>query len=234
MVPCYNEAASIGEVISKIPKEQLRALGFSVRILVVDNNSTDETSTIALRNGADVIHEKKQGKGYAVVTGFKHCAGSDIVVMLDGDGTYDAKEMLRLIEPIQNNFCDVVIGTRLAGKITQGSMKRFNRIGNWFFTFLVRNTYAENVTDVCTGYFAWNKEVVEQLSKYCESDGFNIEMEMIAKTAKMNYSIYSVPITYTDRAGKSSLHPVRDGVKIFHAWARNLTWKPQKGNVAMM
>ena len=227
MIPCYNEEKGIAKVIKKIPTKKLQSLGYKTHVLVIDNNSKDNTSQVAKAAGAEVIFEKKQGKGYAVRTGIKHISkDTDLVVMLDGDNTYDPKEMPRLLEPLAAGFCDVVIGSRLAGKITKHSMPRFNRAGNWMFTFLVRTMYHENVTDVCTGYFAWKKDVLQKLSKHLEADGFSLEMEMITKMARMGFAIYSVPISYTHRAGETHLRPFGDGKKILHAWLRNLTWKP--------
>lgn len=227
LIPCYNEAKGIAKVIENIPTGKLQKLGFKTDVIVIDNNSKDETSSVARGAGAKVIFEGRQGKGHAVITGFNSVPkDTDYVVMIDGDNTYHSDEMLRLIEPLENGFSDVIIGTRLAGRIDAGSMSLFNRIGNWGFTFLVRKFYCSNVTDVCTGYFAWKREVVEELRKHVESDGFSLEMEMIAKMARLGYSIYSVPITYSDRAGKTHLRPVRDGARILHAWGRNLFWKP--------
>lgn len=227
IIPCFNEEKGIGKVIQAIPKQKLKERGYTTHILVVDNNSKDRTREIAKKAGAEIITEKKQGKGHAVRTAIKHVSkDTDLVVMLDGDNTYDPREMLRLIEPLEAGFCDVVIGSRLTGRIAKGSMPTFNRAGNWFFTFLVRTWYHENVTDVCTGYFAWKRPVLKELSKYLEADGFSLEMEMITKMARMNFNIYSVPISYTNRTGHSNLKPIADGKKILHAWMRNLTWKP--------
>lgn len=226
MIPCRNEEKGVGKVIQKIPTKRLNALGYKVEVLVVNSASQDHTAQVAKKYGARVI-DAPAGKGNAIKVGIKGIShDTDIVVMLDGDDTYDPKEMLRLIEPLDTGFCEVVIGSRLAGKISQGSMPPFNRAGNWFFTFLVRTWYQENVTDVCTGYFAWKASALKELGKYLESDGFSIEMEMITKMARMNMDIYSVPISYTNREGDSHLKPFGDGKKILHAWVRNLTWKP--------
>lgn len=232
LIPCYNEEAGISQVIKSIPKDKLNRLGYQTEVIVIDNNSQDRTSEVAWKAKANkILFEKKQGKGYALINAFHSLTkDTDYVVMLDGDNTYKAKEMLRLIEPLENGFCDVIIGTRLAGKISQGSMTFFNRLGNWFFTFLVRTVYCGNVTDVCTGYFAWKFEVIKELRKHLESDGFSIEMEMIAKMSRLGYSIFSVPITYEDRAGETNLKPVKDGIRILHAWGRNLFWKPSPTN----
>ena len=227
IIPCYNEEKGIGKVIQAIPKKELAKKGYGVHILVVDNNSQDKTAEIAKKCGAECIFEERQGKGYAIRTAIKHVSqDTDLVVMLDGDNTYDPKEMLRLIEPLDAGFCDVVIGSRLAGKIAKGSMSKFNRMGNWIFTFMVRAYYHENVTDVCTGYFAWKKPVLKELSKHLEADGFALEMEMITKMARMRFNIYSVPISYKKRSGQTNLRHFVDVKKILHAWMRNLSWKP--------
>jgi hypothetical protein len=127
-----------------------------------------------------------------------------------------------------NEFCDVVIGSRLAGKITPGSMTLTSKAGNWFFTFLVREFIHGNVTDVLSGYFAWKREVTEKLATVVESEGFAIEMEMVVKTAKMNYELYCVPITYDVREGDSKLHPYLDGLRILRMFFKAAQWNAPK------
>jgi len=229
LIPCYNEEKGIGSVIDNIPFSTLLKLGIFTEVLVVDNNSKDRTANIALSRGARVVYERKQGKGYALRTGFRSVSDdTDFVIMLDGDNTYKSSEILRMVEPLNSGFCDVVIGSRLGGNMKSGSMTPFNKIGNWFFTFLVRYFYHGNVTDVCTGYYAWKREVVQELVLHLNSTGYSIEMEMVTKMAKLGYSIYSVPITYDNRAGQSALSPFRDGIRIIRTWADNLFWKPKR------
>jgi len=228
LIPCYNEEQGVANVIKNIPKDKFKKLGYDIEVIVINNNSTDNTTQVAEKAGAKVFLEKRKGKGRALLKGFYSISkDTDYIVMIDGDDTYKTHEMLRLIEPLENNFCDVVVGSRLAGKLMDHSMTRFNRFGNWFLSFLVRTYYCGNVTDVCTGYFAWKREVIEELRKHLVCNGFNIEMEMITKMAKLKYSIYSVPITYDPRKGNSTLHPLRDGSLIFHTFLKNLHWKPK-------
>jgi dolichol-phosphate hexosyltransferase len=197
---------------------------------VIDNCSTDATAAVAKKAGARVIREGAKGKGNAIRAGFRSVpVDADYVVMLDGDDTYDGGEVSRMIEPLMYNFCDVVIGSRLGGKMQANAMRTFNRTGNWFFTHIVRLFYRVNVTDVLTGYFAWNKHVVDELQPNLASDGFAIEMEMITKMAKLGYDIYSVPISYTPRAGETSLRPVYDGSRILKMFFSSLRWKPLMG-----
>jgi glycosyltransferase involved in cell wall biosynthesis len=229
LIPCYNEEQGIAKVIDNIPHHTLNKQGFESEVIVIDNNSSDRTTEIAASKGAYVIFEQAKGKGNAMRKAFS-CIDNDTayVVMLDGDNTYDAGEMLRLIEPITNKFCDVVIGSRLGGKITKNAFKAQNRLANWMYTFLVRRFYGANVTDVLSGYFAWRGDVIVTMRDYLKSDGFSIEMEMISKLVKLNYSIYSVPITYNTREGETKIESVKDGLKILYTFSRNLFWSPPK------
>lgn len=227
LIPCHNEADGIGNVLQKFPKVKLKHNHIDASVIVIDNRSTDDTAEIARAYGAQIIYEPKKGKGNAMRAGFRAVPkDTDYVVMLDGDDTYDAGEIIRMIEPLENKFCNVVIGSRLGGKMHSGAMRTFNRGGNWFFTFIVRLYYRVNVTDVLTGYFAWKKECVDELLPNLVSEGFAIEMEMITKMAKLGHQIYSVPISYTPRSGETNLRPFYDGRRILKMYVRNLRWQP--------
>ena len=227
LIPCYNEAEGIGKVLDKFPRNKLEHNGYKSTIIVIDNASTDDTAGVARQHGAKVITEAKKGKGNAMRAGFAAVPkDTNFVVMLDGDDTYDAGEITRMVEPLNNKFCNVVIGSRLSGKMHQGAMRNFNRLGNWFFTHIVRMYYRVNVTDVLTGYFAWTKKSIDELAPHLVSDGFAIEMEMITKMARLGHDIYSVPISYTPRSGETNLRPFYDGRRILNMFIRNLSWHP--------
>lgn len=227
LIPCYNEADAIGTVVRKFPKGRLAAYGFELDVLVIDNNSSDNTAEVARAAGATVLSEPAKGKGNAIRAGFYSISeDTDYVVMLDGDDTYKPEEILRLVEPLDSGFAEVIIGSRLHGRIRVGSMKRLNHFGNRMYSRLVRTVYKVIVTDVLTGYFAWKREVIEDLRPHLRSHGFAIEMEMVTKMARLGYRIYSVPISYDPRLGDSSLRPVRDGARILAMYVRNLRWKP--------
>ena len=229
LIPCYNEEQGIAKVMDSIPYQALERHGFECQVIVIDNNSIDRTAEVAKSKGAQVIFERAKGKGNAMRKGFSHIdSDTAYVVMLDGDNTYDAGEMLRLLEPIANNFCDVVIGSRLGGKITKKAFKAQNRAANRVYTFLVRLFYQANITDVLSGYFAWRADVVIAMRDHLQSSGFSIEIEMISKLTKLNYSIYSVPITYNVREGETKIAPLKDGLHILFTLARNIFWSPDK------
>jgi glycosyltransferase involved in cell wall biosynthesis len=223
VIPCYNEAASIAQVIAKFPSRG----SLRLQIYVVDNNSSDGTAEVAKKMGATVIHEPQKGKGNALRAGFQNLPDDiDYVVMLDGDDTYRPEEMLRVLEPLQNDFCDAVVGSRLGGRIQASAMSRLNRIGNRIFTVAVRMLYGANMSDVLTGYFAWKKPALDALTPHIKSAGFAVEMEMITKMARLGHRMASVPISYNPRAGESNLHPFRDGFLIFLMLLKNLVWRP--------
>ena len=225
LIPCHNEAEGIANVLVKFPWDKIKSNRMQATIIVIDNNSTDGTAEVALSMGAQVIYETKKGKGNAMRAAFKVLPnGTDYVVMLDGDDTYDSREILRMVEPLDSGFCDVVIGSRLGGKMHDGAMRTFNRAGNWLFTHLVRLHYKVNVTDVLTGYYAWTKPAIDELYPHLISDGFAIEMEMITKMARLGHEIYSVPISYTPRSGVTNLRPIHDGRRILKTYLSNLRW----------
>jgi glycosyltransferase involved in cell wall biosynthesis len=229
LIPCYNEADAIQTVIKKIPKDKLRKAGYNVDILVIDNNSSDNTAELASQAGARVVFEGKQGKGNGILTGFYNIASdADYVVMLDGDDTYNPEEMLRLIEPLDSGFASVIIGSRMHGQMKSGSMKSFNHFGNRLYSRLVRMSYKVMVSDTLTGYVAWKREAIEKLRPHLKSAGFTIEMEMVTKLARLGYEIYSVPVSYDSRLGSSSLRPIRDGARIMGTYGRHLGWVPDR------
>ncbi|MBP9749824.1 MAG: glycosyltransferase [Candidatus Pacebacteria bacterium] len=227
LIPCKNEAEAIADVVRSVPHTRAERLGFSIDVIVIDNNSTDATAEVARTAGATVVYEKHPGKGRAMRTGFRS-VGEDVdyVVMIDGDNTYHMSEVLRLVEPLESGFGDVIIGSRLAGKIHDDAMSFFNRVGNWGFSFLVRFLYRANVTDVLTGYFAWKRLALVRLMPHITAQGFGLEMDMVTKMARLGLSMYCVPIQYTARSGVSNLHPVYDGFRILGVFLRNFFWHP--------
>jgi dolichol-phosphate hexosyltransferase len=228
IIPCHNEEEGIAKVINGIPINRLKKIGYETEIIIVDSACTDRTAEICRALGVRVIDGKK-GKGNALRIGF-YAVSDDTkyVVMLDGDNTYKPEEIPRLIQPLADNFCDVIIGTRLGGKMKKGALKFQNRVANWFFTFLVRQFYKANITDVLSGYFAWKKEALDALKCHLVSDGFAIEVEMVTKMVKLGLELYSVPITYDVRDGETKISSVRDGIKILASLSKNLFWSPKK------
>ncbi len=229
IIPCYNEEKGIGKVLDAMPFRKLLHHGYKVDVIVVDNNSKDLTKEEVKKRNIRIIHEPLRGKGHALKRGFMSVAeDTSYVVILDGDNTYKAEEMPRLLEPLQNNFADVIVGSRIGGKTIRGSLTSSHRFVNWMFAFMVRHFYGANITDCLSGYFAFKRASLNKLVGHLDSQGFAIEMEMITKMKKMNMSVYSVPITYDRRLGYSKIHSLSDGFKILYTFFNNLTWSPRK------
>ncbi len=208
LLPAYNEEQSIGKLLKKVHKCR------NSRVLVIDNNSNDRTAEIAKKSGANVLKERKQGKGYAVKTGFENIK-SEFAVMLDADNTYEPEDARKLLKPLMEDEADVVLGSRLRGKREVGSISRVNLLGNYILSLFASLLYS-NVSDVCTGYWAFKKDVIQQLLQDgINSDGFDLEAEMFSKVSKNNFRILEVPINYKSRLDTPKLNSINDGVKIF-------------------
>ncbi len=207
LLPAYNEEQSIGNVLKQVNEYP------SSKVIVVDNNSDDKTAEIANKHGAIVLKENKQGKGHAIKKGFKHIR-SNFVVMLDADNTYDPQDAKKLLKPLMEDKADVVLGSRILGKREKGSISPFNLFGNYLLSFFASILFS-NVSDVCTGYWAFKKNVIDQfLLEGINSDGFDLEVEMFSKISKNNFRFSEIPILYKKRSDSPKLHSINDGTKI--------------------
>lgn len=228
IIPCYNEEEGIAYVLKHLPQKMLNEFGFDLEVIVVDNNSQDKTAEVAKKGGAKVIHEKKKGKGNALRTGLREVHPESLyVVIVDGDDTYKGHEVLRMVEPLHHNFCDIVVGSRLSGRIQDDAFSAHHRLANWGFTFLVRHFYRANITDTLSGYISLKKEVADRILEHLTVDDFRVEMELITKAKRLGYNLTSVPITYDKRRGESKLESFVDGAKILHTFFNNLLWWPK-------
>jgi len=207
VIPTLNEAKTIGECIERA-NVVFKEMGLEGEIIVVDSSS-DDTPVIAKSLGATVVVPDKLGYGNAYIYGFKHASGKYIVLM-DGDLTYDPKEIGKLISRLQNGSVDMVLGTRLRGEIKQGAMPALHRyIGNPFLTWVLNKLFATRVSDAHCGLRAITREALDRLNlKAC---GMEFASEMVIEAAHKNLRIAEVPITYYPRKGKSKLSSFSDG-----------------------
>lgn len=214
LIPAYNEEGSIGPLLRQITSFYPRA-----EIVVVNNNSSDQTVLIAKANGALVIDEGRQGKANAILSGLKFIRRkkrNEIIVMLDADMTYlpaDARQLLNKL--IQDNL-DIVVGSRLRGQRTPESMSSLNLFGNIGFSVIARFLYGGKISDICSGYWAFRGKAIDRLLNLrIESDGFALEAELFAKAAISNLKVGETPIRYFQRtSGNSTLRSFHDGLKI--------------------
>lgn len=209
LIPCYNEELTIEKVIKDFRKELPDA-----DIYVYDNNSKDKTSEIAVANGAIVKHEYRQGKGNVVRTMFRDI-DADIYVMVDGDDTYPAEFVHKLIEPIKTGEADMTIGDRLSNGTYQEENKRhFHEFGNNLVKKSINVLFRTKLKDIMTGYRAFNKMFVKNMPVMTPK--FEIETEMSLYALDKKYIIKEIPIVYRDRpdGSVSKLNTVSDGIKV--------------------
>ena len=209
LIPCYNEELTIEKVIKDFRKELPDA-----DIYVYDNNSKDKTSEIASANGAIVKHEYRQGKGNVVRTMFRDI-DADIYVMVDGDDTYPAEFVHKLIEPIKIGEADMTIGDRLSNGTYQEENKRhFHEFGNNLVKKSINVLFRTKLKDIMTGYRAFNKMFVKNMPVMTPK--FEIETEMSLYALDKKYIIKEIPIVYRDRpdGSVSKLNTVSDGIKV--------------------
>ncbi len=208
IIPTMNEPA-----ISKVIDDTRKALRhFNAEILVVDK-STDDTARKAKRSGAIIITQDKIGYGNAYLLGFRNVSmDADIVVMMDGDNTYDPYEIPLLIEPIINGGADIVLGNRFA-RMEEGAMNSRNKLGNRMITGTMNSLYKLNLKDSQTGFRALRKSALDMME--ITSDGMPFASEMIIDAQKKSLHIVEVPITYRPRIGEAKLNAYKDGSLIF-------------------
>lgn len=207
LIPCYNEQQTIGKVI-----EQFRHELPSADIYVFDNCSTDSSAEIAAKQGAVVIFEPRQGKGYVVERMFDNI-NADIFVMVDGDDTYPADMVHKLIEPVRCGKADMAVGTRLS-QYADKSFRPLHVLGNNLVRGLVNRVFKANLTDIMSGYRAFNRRVTELIPVV--SSGFEVETELTIQMLYYQMKIVEVHVPYRSRpkGSISKLSTFRDGFKV--------------------
>lgn len=208
LIPCYNEAQTIEKVIGDFARELPDAA-----IYVYDNNSTDGTADIAMKAGAIVKKEPKQGKGNVVRAMFRDIE-ADCYIMVDGDDTYPAGFAEKFEKMILDGECDMAVGDRLSSTYFEENKRPFHGFGNVLVKNLVNKLFKANLHDIMTGARACNRDFAK--SYPVVSRGFEIETEMTIFALDNNFSIAETPIEYQDRpeGSESKLDTYSDGVKV--------------------
>lgn len=206
VIPCYNEAVTIQKVIGDFRHELPDAA-----IVVIDNNSTDGTAKIAAEAGAHVLTEKRQGKGNAIKTMFD-AVDADFYILVDGDDTYYAEDVHRLLPPLFDDEADMVVGSRLEG-VTNESMTLLHQFGNRLLLNIINLTFRINLKDFLSGYKLMNRKFVQSVPIL--SSGFEIEAELVLQALENGLRIQELPIRYRARpeGSESKLKSFRDGTR---------------------
>lgn len=212
IIPTKNEAVNIGKVIKGI--KQLPLGDFE--IIVVDSQSEDKTADLARENEVIVYQIDSVGKGNAMKFGASK-ASKDILVFVDGDGSYPVESTPSLIEPIIKENKDVVYGSRFSDGFPQ-KMKPSRYFGNKILSLIASFIYRKKTTDLLTGFFAIRKNKFLEMD--LKSNHFEIETEIFTKAVSSNFNIKEIPISYIQAKG-SKLNPLNDSLKILLTLFKN-------------
>lgn len=209
LIPCYNEERTIADVVTAFRQQLPEAA-----IFVFDNASTDRTAECARDAGATVYREPRRGKGFVVQSMFRRIE-ADVYVMVDGDGTYPAAEVRRLIDPILKEEADMVVGSRLRPG-TSSEFRSVNRWANRLVLSLLNSMFRVKLTDILSGYRAFNRKFVKTIPVF--GGGFEIETELTIKAVARGFRIVEIPTTLTARpqGSHSKIRLFRDGFLILN------------------
>lgn len=195
VIPVYNEEKTVGLVVGRVA-----ALPLNSEIVIVDDCSTDRTREIlAQLDGVEgikiVLKEENEGKGAALRDGFKVATG-DFVVVQDADLEYNPRDIPRLLEPLVDEQCDIVYGSRFIG-VDQQDESMIHRFGNWVLTTASNLFNGVSLTDMETCYKAFRRQTLEGIN--IKQNRFGVEPELTAKWARRGYRFQEVPISYNAR-----------------------------------
>ena len=216
IIPAYNEEKAIANVIKDIPS-------YVDEIIVISNNSTDNTIAVAQKAGATVLSENKKGYGHACLKGLDYIAKlpnkPDIIVFLDGDYSDYPEELTQIVAPIITDGIDLVIGARAAHLRAKNSMTPQQVFGNWLATFLMKLFFGATFTDL--GPFrAIKYDKLVALNMEDKTYGWTVEMQL--KALKQKYSYVEIPVRYKNRIGVSKISGTVKGT--FMAGIKIIGW----------
>jgi len=207
LIPCLNEELTVAKVVGDF-RERLPAAS----IVVFDNNSEDRTVEVARQAGAQVHIERRRGKGHVVQAMFRQ-VDADYYVMVDGDDTYPASEVQRLLQPVVEGRADMVIGSRMQSG-SKSEFRSVNLIGNVLFRAFTNLLFGARLSDLLSGYRCMTRGLVKSLPLF--ERGFGIEAEITIKALERGFRLVEVPVRLKARpqGSTSKIRVLRDGLTI--------------------
>jgi glycosyltransferase involved in cell wall biosynthesis len=219
IIPALNEEKTLPRVLNDISKD------LADEVVIVDNGSSDKTADIAKEWGATVLFESRRGYGYPCLRGIEYLKGTnpDIVVFVDGNYSDHPDEIIKLLTPMVEEGYDLVLGSRVMGKVDEGALRLPVRFGNFLATLLIRVLYGFKYTDL--GPFRAVK--FDRLLELDMSDNLGWTIEMQVKAVRRKFRIMEVPVSYRAGTGQSKLTGTVTGIaligyRIFRAIFKNL------------
>jgi glycosyltransferase involved in cell wall biosynthesis len=211
IIPVYNEESTIGNIIDRT-QVVMQQIGRPYEIIVVDDHSFDKSLQIVEQHNVKILTFKHHhGKGYALRAGFSKANG-DVIVTVDSDGSHWPEELPEVLAPVLQNKADMVIGSRYLNH-KHVAARRLNAFGVRIFNKFIELLTGVAITDSQSGYRAMTLAVLK--SQNLKSGGYEIESEMLVKTAKCHFRVAEVPITFQQRTyGRSGVDPIFDGFSI--------------------
>ena len=212
IIPAFNEEDSIGLVLDALPQNLIH------EVIVVDNNSTDNTARSASEKGARVVAEQRRGYGSACLKGISVLDNPDIVVFLDGDFSDYPEELVKLVAPIESGEMDFVLGSRMKLPESRSALLPQSRYGNQLAVFLMRLFFRHQYTDL--GPFrAIRYESLQAIAMQDTNFGWTVEMQI--KAVKKGLRILEIPVKYRERVGVSKITgtfsgTIKAGTKIIY------------------
>lgn len=214
LIPCFNEALTIKKVVKDFKQVMPMAT-----VYVYDNNSTDETASLAEQAGAVVRHEYQQGKGNVIRRMFREI-DAECYLLVDGDDTYPAEAAPEMVSAVLNRQADMVVGDRLSSTYYTQNKRPFHNFGNDLVRLCTNRLFDGGIKDIMTGYRAFSYQFVKSYPVL--SKGFEIETEMTIHSLQRNMRVENVVIEYRDRpeGSESKLNTYADGFRVLRTIAR--------------
>jgi len=212
IIPTLNEEATIGQILRGIP---YRDLG-EAEVLVIDGGSSDGTIEVAKALGATVISQSKPGYGQAILEGITHAKG-DRLVLIDGDGVYDPRELPSLLKMMDMHDADLVIGSRFLGEIKPGAIPLMRSLMDELLTFILRIIIGKRITDFGSGFRVFKKESFKKLENELREPA---QYSMIWSALSYDLKVVEAPVTFYPRSGKSKLTPLSAGFRILRLFLK--------------
>lgn len=207
IIPTLNEQESIGLMIDSLKNELTK---FDYKMIVVDGKSSDKTVEIAIQKGADVIYQKTKGYGEALFAGYfyaTHDLKCDILVTIDADGTYSAKDCIKIIEKIQSYDADYIVGRR---QVNSENMTTSHRIGNRAISWAIRTFLNVELKDTQSGLFGFRSYLTDNID--VGQTGWAVNTELLTKASELGMVIGEVDISYAPRIGETNVNTIQAGL----------------------